>query len=333
MREFKIKDNLIYCDLSLNNNVISNQVNTGGIQMQMENEQIIQIFNNLNKNKKYIIDCSNIKKISMTNENFKEILLYENIALYFNKNFIEEQRNTDFFDNVCIITDNNGYLIYKKDFFEEYPKKNIKNNNIIKTIHTYIYVKFFVESAIKLGYNFDSNNLKYLESSNVYVNFYINIKSLFLNPDYMYLIINDLVKKIKDEFNLSDVYLVGVNNNGIILSRLLAYKLNLKVKSINHLGPKYCLSKTSDFIDDFKNKKFILITDVICLGGEYRLTKAILNILNSNLLGTVCIFKIKDIYRNNYNTNDKIISLIDDINDYEIDGNKINYEIYIDKEN
>ncbi len=339
--KYEIDKNIFYCPLTLNNNIVKEQPGRGGVGIQIEDKMVMSVFYSISEDRdnNYILDFYDIEKLSITNEDLHKLFRANNIALYFSKNFYEQKLkgNNVIETSFTEYRDEKGYFIYNNmsEALKSYLETSFKEEkDIIKKIHTYIYIRFFIEEIDKYNHIYDMSDLKYLESSNVYINYYINIKALFLHPNYMYFLINDLVKQIKASFDdLEKTCLLGVSNNGIILSRLLAYQLHLDAKGINHLGPRYCLDDDNEFIKELKNKKFILVSDVICLGGEYRLAKGILNVLNSKLLGAVCVVKIRDIYRNEERKrNDKIFALVDDINTYEIDGKKIDYKIYVDKE-
>lgn len=182
-------------------------------------------------------------------------------------------------------------------------------------------------------YSFTSGKYKYIESSNIYVNKYIDIKSLFLNLKYAKLVVNqmkNLVKKIasRDE----EVSLLGVSNTGEVLANLLKIEMSefkIKVETLNRIGPVYCFHEDSRKLKKLAKKKIILISDVICMGGEYRVAKGILDTLGANLLGGVCVIKIRDIYRGK-DKHEKVYSVVDDFSQGLITGNSIDYKLFCD---
>lgn len=343
--KYKINKDITFCPISLNNTILRNQPSRGGSDIKMEEERLLKILSAVESDSStmYILDFSGISKLSLKRENIPKLFEVRNSVSYLGKslfsNYLIEKK-----DSLCIIDDENGCLTYncniEKILLEFIQDKLSFETDIIKVIHTYAYIYFFLQDAENNNHKYDRSHLKYLESSNVYVNRYINIKSFFLKPTYMYLLINDLIEMLKKRIpNYDKVCLLGVSNNGIILSRLIAYQLQLEVKSINHIGPKYCLDSDSEVLKDLKNKKFILISDVVCLGGEYRIAKGILEALGAKLLGAICVVKIRDIYRNRgkdvtilSKEKDIIYSLVDNVNQYEIDGRNMSYKIYIDRE-
>lgn len=189
---------------------------------------------------------------------------------------------------------------------------------------------FYYDIKNNPTYSFKKGDLKYLQSSNVYVNRYINVKSLFLDRNYMMLVIKNLKELVKKEFKsyLAEAVLLGVSNNGIILANLLSYELQIPVQSLNRLGPIYCLDRKADRTNQFSNKKYILVSDVVCMGGEYKMAQGIVDILGSKLLGGVCVVKIRDVYRKP--KVNKVYALLDDINEFKINDEIIDYQISVD---
>ena len=343
--EYKLEKDILFCPISLNNSILLHQPSRGGTNIKIEEYIVLRIFSLMESNpcSLYIVDFSGITKLELAYNNLMDILQNRKTVLYFEKEKYDEICGLVNQDQHMIFEDERGSLVcnnYTEKRLIDYLTIAIKNKkDFIKSFHAHIFADFLIQEAIKYRHKYPMEELKYLESSNVYVNCYINIKAIFSRPDYMYLIISDLTELIRNNFpNLKNVCLLGVSNNGIILSRLIGYQLNLEAKSINHLGPKYSLESDSELLLELKNKRFILVSDVICLGGEYRLAKGIVNVLNSRLLGAVSVVKIKDVYRSENSDptdvrmkrkEDKICTLLDNINEYNFEGESLNYTIYI----
>ncbi len=344
--KYKVNNNIMLCPVSFNNSIIKNQHSMGGNEIKLEEKKLVEILNKVRADldTMYILDFCDIRKVCMEEKSVDEMSGLNNVIFYFRNDF-----NIDFIKSNCnelrIIRDEYGFLVLFNNVHQlllEFVDQKLKDkNDIIKTIHQYVYFNFFVQDIEKNRYKFEMDKLKYLESSNVYVNYYINVKAIFMKPDYMRYMINDLSQLIIKNFqNNKKICLLGVSNNGIILSRILAYKLQLEVKSINHIGPKYCLDSDIEVLRDLEDKRFILVSDVICLGGEYRMAKSILEVLGAKLLGAVCVVKIRDVYRSEKIINkdtvrenrDFIYSIVDNINSCEIDKKNIDYKIYVDRE-
>lgn len=346
--EYKLDKDILFCPISLNNSILMHQPSKGGTNIKIEEYIVLKIFSlmTLNPSRLYIVDFSGIAKLELENKNLVDILQYTNTVLYFERKKYLEICELVNQERYMTFEDEKGSLVYNSNTEQrliDYLSVATKNEkDFIKSFHSHIYADFFIQEANKYKHKYPMEELKYLESSNVYVNCYINIKAIFSQPEYMYLVISDLTELIRNNFpDLTKVCLLGVSNNGIILSRLIGYQLELEAKSINHLGPKYSLESDKELLFELKNKKFILVSDVICLGGEYRLAKGILNVLNSRLLGAVSVVKIKNVYRGGESETtrartkgkeDKICTLLNNINEYTYEGESLNYTIYIDRE-
>ena len=64
------------------------------------------------------------------------------------------------------------------------------------------------------------------------------------------------------------------------------------------------------------------------MGGEYKMAQGIVDILGSKLLGGVCVVKIRDVYRKP--KVNKVYALLDDINEFKINDEIIDYQISVD---
>lgn len=339
MITFPLHDKIEYCSIRMNNNDLTSNMGQRA-DISVEEGVLWKVIQSLDKDINYIIDFLNCEGTINTTEKILEGFAKNNIIILapdklekaFSKNtnfkcnieiygndvdkfvsiaFGEEGGFNSFFKTITSQMDGSDFMFFQRLLLTQFFYYDIKNNP---------------------QYSFKEGDLKYLESSNVYVNKYINVKSLFMNYNYMILVVKGLKELVKTKFksDLSDSILLGVSNNGIILANLLSYELQIPVQSLNRLGPVYCLDKQTDRNKQFNNNKYILISDVVCMGGEYKMANGIVDILGSKLLGGICVVKIRDVYRNQRESN--VYALLDDINGLEVDGERIGYRIYIDNE-
>lgn len=337
MITFPLHDKIEYCSIRMNNNDLTSNMGQRA-EISVEEGVLKKIIQSIDKDINYIIDFLNCEGSINTTEKILEgfaknniiILAPEKLKNAFSKNenfecnfetygnavdkcysiaFGEKGGFYSFFKTLTSQMDGSDFMFFQRLLLTRFFYYDIKNNP---------------------QYSFEEGDLKYLESSNVYVNKYINVKSLFLNYNYMILVVKGLKELVKTKFksDLSDSILLGVSNNGIILANLLSYELQIPVQSLNRLGPVYCLDKQTDRNNQFNNNKYILISDVVCMGGEYKMANGIVDILGSKLLGGICVVKIRDVYRNQRESN--VYALLDDINGLEVDGERIGYRIYVD---
>lgn len=349
MKKHELAEKIYYFSLIQNSGIIKGNQGTGVFFHSVAESALKQIISYLEKaqESRYILDFSNIGSVEFTQESYNRIICDRYILIGLNMKLFEalkkkaEEKNKAFKCIKCVGKgDEESFIICpcndKDDFFMNYLKKNIVDWNENTSEVCIDLSRKLIESIIAkvlvsdLEY-YDETNLKYLESSNVYVNCYLNVKRLFMNIDVLNLSIKCLEKFVCDNFLFANedkgkICFLGVSNNGIILARLLAYAMKMDVKSINHIGPKYCLNYDNASIEKYKKRKYILVSDVICLGGEYRIAKGILGVLESELLGAVGIVKIRDVYRNEKKNEEKIYTIIDNINNHGCD-----YKIYVDR--
>lgn len=337
MITFPLHDKIEYCSIRMNNNDLTSNMGQRA-DVSVEEGVLWKVIQSFDKDTNYIVDFLNCEGTINTTEKILEGFAKDNIII-----LAPEKLKNAFskkFECNCETYGNTADKFYSITFC-----KDGKFNSYFKTIKSQMHDSdfmffqkllltrfFYYDIKNNPQYSFVKGDLKYLESSNVYVNKYINVKSLFLNYDYMILVVKGLKELIKTKFksDLSDAILLGVSNNGIILANLLSYELQIPVQSLNRLGPVYCLAKQTDRNDQFNNNKYILISDVVCMGGEYKMANGIVDILGSKLLGGVCVVKIRNVYRNQRENN--VYALLDDINGLEVDGEKIGYQIYVDND-
>lgn len=350
-------DNLTeYCPIALNCAFLSDFGDDGISPVCCDESILDSILSQieLEKEKIHILDFAGVDQISPREEHY-DILTGENYILYVKKKFYNAiQEITSEKRKMCFFCpEESSGMEWAVIYFsrEENVIRCVNNprwdkSHLVECVHREVLLDFFMQEILVHHHRYDMGHLKYLESSNVFVNCYINVKSIFSHPDYLHMIIHDMAVMMKEQFheiyNQRQICLLGVSNNGIILSKLVAYKLGLEAKSLNHLGPRYNIEKNENekrLPDSFKDKKFILVSDVICMGGEYRIAKGIIEVIGAELLGAIGVVKIMDVYRNTQmeepkgqDEKNKIYALVDNINTYEKQGNRFDYHIYTEGE-
>lgn len=337
MITFPLCDKIEYCSIHMNNSDLTNNMGQRA-DVGVEEGVLWKVIQSFDENTSYIVDFLNCEGTINTTEGILKGFAKDNIII------LAPEKLKNAFSKMCKCKcESYGDIadkFYSITFFEDGEldsyfttiKSQMHGSNFDFFQKLLLTRFFYYDIKNNPQYSFVEGNLKYLESSNVYVNKYINVKSLFLNYNYMILVIKGLKKLIKAKFksDLSDSILLGVSNNGIILANLLSYELQMPVQSLNRLGPVYCLAKQLERNSQFNNNKYILISDVVCMGGEYKMANGIVDILGSKLLGGICVVKIRDVYRNQKESN--VYALLDDINSLEVDGEKIDYQIYVDND-
>ncbi|WP_433780464.1 hypothetical protein [Flavobacterium anhuiense] len=133
------------------------------------------------------------------------------------------------------------------------------------------------------------------ESSSVYLTSYIDIKKMISeDTSFMMFCLYHLSIKIKDswiENNNDKPVLVCQNLNSSFISSVLSNFLQLDIMILDHVGPVNThYSSLNSKIEE--GKKYIIVSDVVCLGTEVKITKNIISFLGGRVIGNVSIVKL-----------------------------------------
>lgn len=355
MKAHLLSDKIYYLSLEQNNFTFELKQSMKNTHTEMEESRIDTVMDYLytKKDLYFIIDAFNIQ-LKLSISNIDSIICERFAILGINEktfNVICEhakKKNKEIFFikyNLPVENDSNREDYYIVLFDRDHSNLlwNYINTNVVKLDNKKIIREFIdikcvrniIAAMLKKDIEtYSDEKWSYLESSNVYIKNYLNVKCLFAVPNAFDLILLKMRQLIERVFmnrlemkEREKICLLGVSNNGIILSRILAYIMEMNSKSINHLGPMYCVEGDIEDLEKYRNNLYILISDVICLGGEYRMTKGIVSILGSRLLGVVGIVKVRDVYRNEKKSANIATAVLEEIEQYGI-----KYNIYIDKE-
>jgi hypothetical protein len=166
------------------------------------------------------------------------------------------------------------------------------------------------------------------ESSSVYLTTYIDIKKMISEGTsfFMYCLYK-LALKIKanwDIVNSDKPRLVCQNLNSSFISSILSNFLQLDIVILDHVGPINTLYSTlSNKIEDSRN--YIIVSDMVCLGTEVKITKNLISFLGGKVIGNVSIVKLNTYYPEDLDS-DKIKN-ISVFNINKENNTKINFKI------
>jgi hypothetical protein len=166
------------------------------------------------------------------------------------------------------------------------------------------------------------------ESSSVYLTSYIDIKKMISEGTsfFMYCLYQ-LALKIKENWDIHNSdkpTLVCQNLNSSFISSILSNLLQLDIVILDHVGPINTLYSTlSNKIE--KNKNYIIVSDMVCLGTEVKITKNLIAFLGGKVIGNVSIVKL-DTYNSEDLNRDKIKN-ISVFNINKENNAKINFKI------
>jgi hypothetical protein len=166
------------------------------------------------------------------------------------------------------------------------------------------------------------------ESSSVYLTAYIDIKKMISQgTNFMMFCLYQLAIKLKEKWikDMNDKpILVCQNLNSSFISSILSNFLQLDIVILDHVGPINTVYSTLNSKIE-EDKKYIIVSDVVCLGTEVKITKNLIAFLGGKVIGNVSIVKL-DTLNSDDITKEKIknISVFNINND---NNSKISFKI------
>lgn len=206
------------------------------------------------------------------------------------------------------ISDENDYIFEEKLFQEEF-----KN-----------WAKEYTEKNIN----------EFHQSSSVYLPKYINIKKMISQKkDFFIFSLYQLAISIKknwlDKINTENEELptlICQNLNSSFISSILSSLLKLDVIILDHLGPVNTMySSLNNKIEE--NKKYIIVSDVVCLGTEVKIAKNLITFLGGKVYGSVTIIKVKTLSEEHILEQEKKLKTISVFNITKENNDGIEFEI------
>ncbi|WP_027395419.1 hypothetical protein [Aquimarina latercula] len=194
-----------------------------------------------------------------------------------------------------------------------------------------------IESGNIFYYEFKKRLIKYIDeynkphaSSFVYLHSFIDLKKFIsFETPFIYYALYRLAIKIKKnwESNLKDEpILVGQSLTSTFIVSVLSKLLKLDILVFDKIGP---INKLYNKLEkhNYENKKYIVVSDLVCLGTEVKITKNLIEFSGGKYLGNVSLAKIETLTREDLDLDsiDRTISVfsITDKNNVEL-----NYYIY-----
>lgn len=261
-------------------NIEKNPINTEYILFDFCNIEIIQPNQGIRLNS-VIINTLGSKKITLCNVNktiLNQLMMIDLINIV-----LDEYEETDNSIQIKLYTENENKI----------PK-------IIPTTEE-IFNSYFIKL---LEEKYISKKDRFHFSSKVFVNRFIDIKK-FISLDnnfFIYTLYRLALEMSKKKDNRSwyiteetdDIILFSQNMNSSYIASILSSFLNIDVLLIDHLGPK---NKMYMLFDNKiqKEKKYLVISDMICMGTEVRLAKNIIEFSGAEYIGNASIVRINTV--------------------------------------
>jgi hypothetical protein len=171
---------------------------------------------------------------------------------------------------------------------------------------------------------------KFHHSSSVYINKFIDIKRLITEDKNLTLItiymlaLNMITPNDNRDWtiikNEKEIILFSQNMNCSFIASILSQLLLLDVTLIDHVGP---INKIYSSFDNLinKNKRYLVVSDMVCLGSEVRIAKNLIEFSGGEYIGNVSIIRVNTMKKEDSYKNVETIYLI------EKGNNKIGYSI------
>lgn len=303
-----ITEDYIYFNLHaeqvVNSNYLEN-IPSGIYEDKLSLSTILKIKENLDTNtehstiKNIIIDFSYILS-SQPNlkSKFVELRKYGFIIVCLNiSNSLVSELGFDTIQNVLNVKNEEQDFFTKYYVFEEESKLTELEINITEIFQT----KF--KNLLK---DHITKNPNPHTSSYVYISSYVDLKKFIsYHRDFSLFAIYKLALKIRaewyDELEDNPILVCQSMNSSYIVS-ILSTLLKLDILILDKIGPINKLYSRLDNVIN-ENRKYIVVSDLVCLGTEVKIVKNLIQFMGGKYLGNVSIIKTqtlepKDIKRN-----------------------------------
>lgn len=195
--------------------------------------------------------------------------------------------------------------------------------------------KLFQEEFKNLTQKYTEKNInEFHQSSSVYLPKYINIKKMISQKRgffifSLYQLAINIKKNWLDKINTENEELptlICQNLNSSFISSILSSLLKLDVIILDHLGPVNTMySSLNNKIEE--NKKYIIVSDVVCLGTEVKIAKNLITFLGGKVYGSVTIIKVKTLTEEHLLEQEKKLKTISVFNITKENNDGIDFEI------
>mgnify|MGYP003606498120 CR=1 FL=1 len=190
-----------------------------------------------------------------------------------------------------IISNNNGYEIFY--FFSD--ADSIIYETIIKSDKL-----FYDEFKNRLKKEYIVEYKKPHASSFVYLHSFIDLKK-FISKErpFVYYALYRLAMKIKEKWQpqlINNPILVGQSLTSTFIVSILSKLLKLDILVFDKIGP---ITKLYNKLEkhNFENRKYIVVSDLVCLGTEVKITKNLIEFSGGKYLGNVSLVKVETLTR------------------------------------
>lgn len=331
-----LTDNFVYYDLHCEEVITSNFINDDNSGIYCDSFQIItfdriakDIENKKDKVKNIILDFKNVitsvqpnltQKITTLKNNGYDIALINILESVVNQMSLNALVNDDNLKlNKEIKDDYTGELsnrvYYKKFYLFERTNNFVDDNFNIQPF----FKNYFKDTLIPYMEVHDKQHT----SSFVYLKSFVNIKKVISYEKAMmiysiYLLAIKIQKEWKDELNNNAVLVCQSLNSSFIVSTL-SILLKLDILILDKIGP---INKLYNRLNNniSNQKKYIVVSDLVCLGTEVKIVKNLIEFMGGKYLGNVAIIKTQTLRKADILRKDATLAVfsIDNTNNKEL---------------
>jgi len=303
-------DNCLYYHLHAEQTITSAFVDSGniGISEQLVNEttliKIIDDYSIYDEDKPEVLVLNFESTNAIQNNQISKISQLKSlnsnlILINVKKSLIKELTLLSLFNNSNNIIDEDGnFLVFNcfeaGKFQVIYSTQEIFKTHFLNLLTEKDYIKSL------------EGQERYHASSSVYLSKWINIKKIIsLDREFfLYAIYNLAIKTYQKWFKDLKTWgddnkpiLVCQNLNSSYITSILSTLLRTDIVILDQIGPINKMYSTLDSKID-NNKKYIVVSDLVCLGTEIKIAKSLIEFLGGKYLGNVSIVRIQTIDTN-----------------------------------
>lgn len=211
------------------------------------------------------------------------------------------------------VSDNSKYL--NQNYYDYFLLCDIEHNQLLNCKEV-----FDVAITDKLKCYIEKERMEN-HSSSVYLSAYIDIKKFItLDKAFFLYCIYRLARKVwvkwikggQGEKSMDKPILICQSLNGSFIASILSSLLDLDLFIIDSIGPINKLYRSLGATIK-PGKEYIVVSDVVCLGTEVKITKNIIEYLGGIYKGNVSIVRVKSIRQ--YNNIESVFNITKDNNE------------------
>jgi len=164
----------------------------------------------------------------------------------------------------------------------------------------------------KFNQNLKPNDSPFHPSSSVYLSHYFNFNHFISESTFIYYCLYLLAKKMISKNVFHDweivprekIILFCQTLNGAFIGSILSDLLGVDLFVIDHLGPNNKIYSNKLYGKLCEDQKYIVVSDVVCLGTEVKNAKSIIEYSGAKYVGNVALLRTESIRKSHRNFHD-----------------------------